>query len=139
MHEYLKSIQHVLPQIEDLSDKWWMQDGATCHTTQMVLGYLRAPERFGDRIISRHTRIPWPACSPDLNPLDYSFWGQCERQIALKKPKGRDEIIRVVNEYAASLSEELIRSMTNNIIKRARLCVDQNGGHFEHLLNKNEE
>ena len=56
-----------------------------------------------------------------------------------KKPKGRDEIIRVVNEYAASLSEELIRSMTNNIIKRARLCVDQNGGHFEHLLNKNEE
>ena len=107
--------------------------------TENKLGYLRAPERFGDRIISRHTRIPWPACSPDLNPLDYSFWGQCERQIALKKPKGRDEIIRVVNEYAASLSEELIRSMTNNIIKRARLCVDQNGGHFEHLLNKNEE
>ena len=38
----------------------------------LVLEWLN--EKFVDRIISRKSFNHWPACSPDLNPLDYYFW-----------------------------------------------------------------
>ena len=50
---------------------WFMQDGATCHTSKRSREELK--KFFGDRIISKHEEIEWPAKSPDLNPLDYSF------------------------------------------------------------------
>ena len=52
------------------------QDGATAHTTDMVLDYLK--DEWQTRIISRNADINgrggvnWPSRSPDLNPLD--FW-----------------------------------------------------------------
>ena len=52
------------------------QDGATCHTTERVLAWLKT--KFQTRIISRNADkrnrggVNWPSRSPDLNPLD--FW-----------------------------------------------------------------
>ena len=53
--------------------------------------------------------------------------------------------MNTVNEAAHELftDQDLVKRIILNIKKRAKLCVEQNGGHFEHLLKlknyKNEE
>ena len=53
------------------------------------------------------------------------------------------ELIEAVNKaaYELFMHQELVKRILLNIKKRAKLCIEQNGGHFEHLLkkNKNEE
>ena len=47
-----------------------------------------------------------------------------------------------VNEaaYELFMDQELVRKIILNIRKRAKLCVEQQGGHFEHLMKlKNYE
>ena len=46
---------------------WMQQDGAT-----PVMDFLRS--KFGDTIVSRNSTHIWPPYSPDLSPLDFSFW-----------------------------------------------------------------
>ena len=40
----------------------------------------------------------------------------------------------LVEVFFESLDEELIRKTVANILKRARICLQQNGGHFEHRM-----
>ncbi|EFN69121.1 hypothetical protein EAG_14837, partial [Camponotus floridanus] len=51
----------------------FMHDGAPPHYTGIVREYLT--NNFGNKWIGRGGPIPWPARSPDLNPLDFFFWG----------------------------------------------------------------
>ena len=87
----------------------------------------------------------WSAHSPDLNPLDYSVWGIFENHVNHVNPTKKIELMNTVNEAAHELftDQDLVKRIILNIKKRAKLCVEQNGGHFENLLKlkiyKNEE
>ena len=39
-----------------------------------------------------------------------------------------------VDKIIEDFPEDDVRKMTQNIRKRAQLCLQENGGHFEHLL-----
>ena len=54
---------------EDISNTWFQQDGATCHTAEATLDVLRPV--FEDRIISRRADVVWPLRSCDLGLFDY--------------------------------------------------------------------
>ena len=58
---------------EDKEKLFFMQDGAKCHTTHQNLALLQS--KFGGRVITNKTNIPWPPNSPDLNPLDFFLLG----------------------------------------------------------------
>ena len=113
---------------------WWMQDGASCHCSDKSLAFLK--KHFGSRIISRRCVVFWPAASPDLNPLDFSLWGIIEDYVFRSNPKSLSEIKKKVSECIAELNEDedKLRQIVGNLRKRAELCVQENGGHFEHLL-----
>jgi hypothetical protein len=49
---------------------WFRQDSATARTARMSMHALS--NVFGVKIISSDI---WPACSYDLNPCDFFFWG----------------------------------------------------------------
>jgi len=81
---------------------------------------------------ARTYRIPQ---SPDLNPLDFYFWGhlksivfnatkQCG-QSARKDAKGCETIRRIPGIF------ERVR---NSMLRRAVACVDVRDGHFKHFL-----
>ena len=57
-----------------------------------------------------------------------------QQEVYRKKPETIPELMSVVEDFAKSLSK--VRRMVQNIRKRAQICVDQNGGHFEHMLKK---
>ena len=69
-----------------------------------------------------------------MNPLDYSFWGRAQEHVYKTKPKTVAELKQKVNEFAASLSVDDVRKMTDNIVKRAKLCIAENGAHFQHKM-----
>ena len=119
---------------------WFMQDGASPHCTEEVLDFLSS--KFGDRIISRKSTHPWPPYSPDLNPLDFSFWSQAMAHVVRCEPNTLEDLKTVMEDFAENLDPEKARSMARHARYRAELCRGQNGGHFEDLVrakNRREE
>ena len=113
---------------------WYQQDGARPHTTELVRDWLAS--KFGSRVISHKTDRPWPPYSPDLSPLDYWFWGACLAEIRRVKPATLELLVDTVEQFAASLSPADVRKAVRDIRKRAAACLQENGGHFEHILKK---
>ena len=106
--QYQKSVRKVLEDLDSnkiLSIYIWQQDGAPCHTSKSTMEFLKS--LFKDRIISRYSKIvimpEWPANSPDLNPLDFTFWGQAMAKVWEKKPKTIQELKNVVENFFNSL------------------------------------
>ena len=107
-----------------------------CHTSKKAMTFLRGI--FKEKIISRFAKIEglpeWPAHSPDLNPLDFSFWGQAMAKVWEAKPQNIDALKAVVESFFNELSPDFINKCVANIRKRAQLCIRAKGAHFEHLL-----
>ena len=88
---------------------WFQQDGASVHTTLQAGAWLQ--QRFGQRVISRHTDHPWPAKSPDLSPLDYWFWSVAMRELTRVPPSSIEEMKATVEGFADSLDlEEVLKA-----------------------------
>ena len=66
--------EFLFPKIEkdDMDDICLQQGGATCHTANVTIVFLRIVS--GNRIISRHSDVNWPIRSCGLTPLDYFLW-----------------------------------------------------------------
>ena len=69
---------------EDISNIWFQQDGATCHTAEATLDVLRPV--FKDRIINSKADVVWPPRSYDLTPFDYYLWGAVKDKRYADKP-----------------------------------------------------
>ena len=114
------------------SNLWWMQDGAPPHCTNEVLNFLQ--DKFHGRVISRRTEHPWPAHSPDLNPLDFHFWSAAQKKVFAEKPSSINSLVQCVKDFAEDYSEETVKNVCKNVLKRARLCIQAGGGHFQQLM-----
>lgn len=116
----------------DLEDMWLQQNGATCHTAHETIHLLE--ERFPDRIISRNSDVNWPPRSCDLTPCDFFLWGFVKSHVYANAPRTipelKDEIQRVIDELEAQICENVIE----NFMKRARVCVQNHGGHLSDIL-----
>ena len=111
---------------------WWMQDGAPPHCTNLSKQFLL--EKFNHRVISRGTPVAWPAHSPDLNPLDFHFWGVAQQHVYREQPDNIEALIQCVSAFAATYDSGTIRKVSENVLKRAKQCSDVNGDHLQHLL-----
>ena len=69
-------------------------------------------------------------------PLDYWFWSICMAEVSRVQPQSLDELQVCVERYAQSLSVQQVNKAVNSIFKRAKCCIDQNGGTFEKHLKK---
>ena len=138
--EYVKMLKKsILPKLKVMpkfkSKKiWWQQDGASCHCSKESLDFLKSV--FGDRIISRRCDVCWPAASPDLNPLDFSLWSIIEDYVFKSNPSTLLQVKKKVQECIDDLNKDpaKVRRIVGNMYKRARMCRNENGGHFEHKM-----
>ena len=133
---YLNMLREkVWPAVRNLASRngyWFQQDGAPPHTTAQCLKFLS--EKFSGRVISNKTDFPWPPSSPDLNPLDFWFWGMAEKKVLEKKPKTVEELKMVVETFTREVSSDTLLRVSDNFMKRAAFCVQEKEGHFEHIL-----
>ena len=79
---------------------------------------------------------PFVGQDPDKAPCDFYLWGICEAEIRTVKPKTLEDLIKVVNEFVASLDAAEVRRAVTAVRPRAELCIKMGGGLFESKLQK---
>ena len=128
---------HVWPAVRGVATRqglWYMQDGATCHTTNFNMEWLM--EKFQGRIISNKAEVRWPPSSPDCNPLDYFFWGHAMNHIFRCQPKTMTELKNLVSDFSESMDQDLIRRVCGSARERFQMLEKVQGGHFENQMRK---
>jgi hypothetical protein len=121
----------VIPELKKkhkFSSTVFMQDGATPHTAKTVKEYLLST--FGNRVISRGHEFGWPGYSPDLNPLDFAFWGFIKDLVGQHHYSTMDELKEAIIEEFAKMSTSFYQNSVYSLINRCYLCLEVNGGTF---------
>jgi hypothetical protein len=115
-----------------LKSTWFQQDGATVHCSNENLELLES--KFGDRVISRRTRRPWPPRSPDLSMCDFFLWGYLKSKVYANRPTSLQDLRRNIEDEIRQISRETLHRVANNFVWRLQECVRVHGGHLEHVL-----
>ena len=76
-----------------------------------------------DRGISR---MDWPACRPDMNPIE-NIWSWIKRKIDLKSPRNLIELADVLNDTWNSLEPEFLEPFWTSMHKRVKLVISSGG------------
>lgn len=135
---YAEFLTNELPDLQDevplvfRANGWFQHDGAPPHFTLAVRAIL--DEQYPDRWIGRGGPRRWPARSPDLNPLDFFLWGHLKNLIYRQPINTEEELRNRIQQAFATCTPQMITDSKLSLLRRARLCVQMNGGHFEHLL-----
>lgn len=111
----------------------FQHDGAPAHSSRRVRHILDA--RFPDRWMGRGGPIPWPPRSPDLNVLDYFVWGHIKALVEPWREGTVDEVREAIIAAFNTVTPDMVHRATQDIIRRAELCIRVQGKHFEQLLH----
>lgn len=110
---------------------WLLQDGAPAHGTIDVRNHLDAV--FPHRWIGRGGEVNWPARSPDLTPCDFFLWGYVKNKVYADPPTTVQNMQERVIAAFRTVTPEILANVEDSFKTRIRMCIQQNGGHFEHL------
>lgn len=110
----------------------FMQDGAPPHFSNQVRIYLNT--LFHERWIGRGSPFPWPARSPDFNPLDFGIWGAMKDLVYKNPINTHAQLWQEINAAAAFFDPMVLFNMRRSFMNRMDKCIEENGGHIEHLL-----
>lgn len=106
---YIKLLETVVDELEmnlgsNFNSCWWQQDGASPHTSERSLAYLR--HWFGERIVNYRTAFIRLPKSPDLNPLDYWFWSALRNLVSIHRPKGIAELSSAIAHVILNIQKD---------------------------------
>ena len=127
--------EHILPKVVDWirtkseetgRDYFFMQDNASIHKARPAREYLGA---------NGIETIPWPAYSPDLNPIE-NVWSAMKRYIQEKYPeferdrqRNRAEVRPIVLEaWYDSTTEAKLSQLIRSMPKRCEDVIEARGG-----------
>lgn len=132
-------MQNELPVLlEDIplqvrADIIFQQDGAPAHFSRRAREFLNA--HYPDRWIGRGGPINWPARSPDLNVLDYFLWGHLKDLVEHRRDGTEAEMREAIFAAFNTIVPEMVYRATRDIVRRAELCIQERGRHFEQFLH----
>jgi hypothetical protein len=143
--QYLHMLQNdFLPQLMvtqlPIGTQWFMQDGATPHTANVVLNFLNTI--FSPHIMLHHYSQGhncghfWPPLSPDLNPCGFFLWGFLKEKMFPMKPLNVTEMRAMIIQLCNEIDEDMRCWIITNMRVRLQEVVRQNGGHIEQVLSK---
>lgn len=127
LHEFLDNIN-----LQERASLFFQQDGAPAHNARMTVNLLN--HTFPNQWIGTHGPIRWPPRSPDLTPMDFFVWGFLKNEIYKKPNRTLNELRDNTESAFRKISNIHIANAIRSISKRCRLCVNNNGKQFEHLL-----
>ena len=78
--------------------------------------------------------IHFPPYSPDLTPLDFSFWSVLRTRVYRHTPATIPHLKEIIQQECAAMSADYIeRICTKEMFKRVELVCSQNGNYIEQL------
>ena len=100
------TIPHVVPFLQAHPDMTLQHDNATSHTASSVHDFLQ------DRNVSV---LPWPAMSPDLNPIEH-IWDLLDRRVRVRAipPRNVWKLAGAVLEQWGNISQQ---ELANNFAR----------------------
>lgn len=139
-HErYLRMLESFL--IPELKRKrlairkiWFQQDGATAHTANAVMDFLRA--KFRGRVISRNGDIAWPARSPDLSVCDFFLWGYLKSKVYMNKPRTLNDLKAAITQEIGSITNQMLGKVFDSLTARLEECMVRGGHHLTDVVFK---
>jgi len=81
--------------------------------------------RWATKLASEITRF---------NTVGFFLWGHLKNYIYREPIQSRRELNDRILEALATITPNMIHNAGQNLIRRARLCIQMNGTQFEHLL-----
>ena len=76
----------------------------------------------------------WPPQSPDLTPPDFYLWGKLKGSVYGDNPRITDELKQKITSVIQNIQPDELERVFQNTQRRARLCLQVNGAHFQQLL-----
>ena len=126
-HTYQQMLtDHVLEEWEHaktIFNPIWQQDNAPGHRHPDTIDYLRS---------HGINHLKWPACSPDLSPIE-DLWAVLVQKMAkMEKPKSEVRLQEKVMDIWDNLDPSLLKYLASKFEQKCRECVSRKG----ELINK---
>jgi len=120
--------EHLVPHLREVNEKCpvmiFQDDNAPCHAAGYPTWWLQT-----------HSieHLPWPAQSPDLNPIEH-LWDHLDRQIRKRNPLPTSSAA-----MAAALQEEwgriplcVVRELITSMPRRVAAVIEAKGWHTKY-------
>jgi transposase len=124
---YQELLSKALPSIERMwpqRDRWiLMQDGAPCHRARATMEFLKSK---GVRVLH-----PWPANSPDLNPIE-NMWHILKDTVYRHKFTTVEELWSILKQEWAAISKTQVKKLIDSMPRRLKSVVESNGAHTKY-------
>ncbi|CDQ94842.1 unnamed protein product [Oncorhynchus mykiss] len=114
-------LPHVVPFLQAHPDMTLQHENATSHTARSVRDFLQ------DRNVSV---LPWPAKSPDLNPIEH-VWDLLDQRVRARAipPRNVRELAGALVEEWANISQQELANLVQSMRRRCTAVVNAAGGH----------
>ncbi|GFU90194.1 transposable element Tcb1 transposase [Trichonephila clavipes] len=75
--------------------------------------------------------LPWPACSPDLSPME-KMWSMVTQRFTHITPPGAtpDQLWQRVEVSWSAIPQEYIQSVFESMPRRVAVLISNNGGYY---------
>jgi transposase len=105
--------------LEDKNDYTFQEDNAPIHTAKV------AKKWKNDNNIKS---LPWPAQSPDLNPIE-NLWDELERRVRKHSPlpKNPNNLWEILQEEWLNLNEDICKNLVDSMPRRIAAVIDNRG------------
>lgn len=113
---------HVVPYAQRIGARFHlMHDNARAHTARTT---REAIEEAGIQV------LPWPANSPDLNPIEH-MWDLLKRSVrSTNQPVYNEtQLINVLKSSWEQIPQETVVHLVESVPSRLQECIRKRGGH----------
>ena len=111
----------VLPMFQQRNGLTFQQDNARPHVARVTRNFLQA---------NNINTLPWPACSPDCNPIEH-FWDYMKRRIRQRQhqPNTLQQLTVAVQDEWRRIPRYLLRNWCGSMRRRLTAVIASQGGH----------
>ena len=120
----------AVPQIAHMQPRIiFQQDGAPPHWDRNVQQFLN--DKFPGHWIGHGGPTPWPPCSPDITPLDFSLWGYLKDRVYITRVNDLLDLKQPIRDVINSVTEDMPFNTWRLIDYRLNILRSTRGAHVQ--------